>query len=153
MNRIEVDRSCLPVVMVTMEGLVSDAEYAEYLDGMSSMMASKLSRIAIIDGRASEMNSPKHGRMQANWLRKERHALASLNFGTVLVIDRPVVRFSLSAMLSIAPIPGTYKVVGTFGDAVTWAMARLDAAGLSVPPRLRDRVTEAGETRREGDAA
>jgi hypothetical protein len=153
MNRIHVDRSCLPVVIVTMQGVVPDAEYVAYLDEMSAMMAGRQSRIAIVDGTMSEMNSPKHGRMQANWLRKERDALASLNFGTALVINRPVVRFSLSAMLAFAPIPGTFKVVSHLGEAASWASQRLTSLGLSVPPRLLRLANEGSLSSRDGNAA
>ncbi len=136
MNDIQIELGCLPVVMVTLRGLAPDEAYQRYLRDMGEMMATKQSLIAIVDGRQSEMNSPKHARMQATWLREQRPALEALDFGTVLVIDRPIVRFSLSAMLAFAPIPGTYKVVSTLADGAAWAAARLRARGRTVPPAL-----------------
>ena len=55
--------------------------------------------------------------------------------GTALVVDKPLTRFALSAILTLAPIPGEYQVFLTPEDAWQWGAEMLRRRGI-IPPQL-----------------
>lgn len=135
-NRIHVDIDNPPVLLITMLGQTSDEDYMRYLGKTTLALGSGKYRVAIVDARLSDMNSPRFSRMQADWLRKNKTSLDALGFATVLVIDKPVLRFALSALLALSPIPGTHKVVASLSDAAAWTIPRLRSGGHRVPAAL-----------------
>lgn len=121
MGEIRVDEAREGCLLITYVGQVPELEYRAYLDAISTRLSFGNTFAAIVDARLSEMNSPPYLRQQASWLKENRARLEDLRFGTVMILDQPALRFALSALLSIAPMPGTYRVAATLDEATDWA--------------------------------
>lgn len=136
MDRIDVDTSCLPVVIVTLEGEVSDQAYLEHLDKLTAIHKRRLARAVIFDASLSHMHAPRHARMQAQWVDEHRELLRANVLLTALVINRPVLRFALSAFFAITSLPGHFVITATRDEAKLRVSDALRSAGLEVPQAL-----------------
>lgn len=131
MANIIVDRTAAPVVVVRFVGVATDEEFAEYLRQMTDVCLNIDPLAFIIDSRESMNRSPSHLAEQARWMKEHRRDLVR-SAGTAFVIDQPVMRFALSSVFAIAPLPSRYIVKETFSDATAWVGQRLAEQGGTV---------------------
>jgi hypothetical protein len=68
-------------------------------------------------------------------------------FASALIIASPIVRGVLTALLWVSPVEMPYESCSNLDDAVRWAIARLEAAKLPVPDRLRRELGNVFDTR------
>jgi hypothetical protein len=129
------DLSCLPIVTVTFDGLATDAEFDAYLDTMSrTVLDRREMTVTILDARASGRAPASQRKKQADWLKQHEHRLRQYSLGTAFVIDSPLVRGVLTAILWVQPMATAYTIVGTLEAAERWAAEQLRAAGAAPPP-------------------
>lgn len=133
MNRIDIDISCLPAVVVTLEGEVSDQGYLDYLKKLTGILKVHRPRAVIIDASLSDMHAPRHATMQADWVNANRTLLHDTVSLTALVVNRPVLRFALSAFFAITSLPSNFCITATCDEARLRVREALRAQGCAVP--------------------
>ena len=133
-DRIEVDSSARPLVMVRFVGLASDEMFRGYLMELDAVLAEGSRYVVVLDARESISGPRHHQRWQAEWLKTNRDALREHSCGTAFVIDSAINRFVLSAVFLIQRPPNPYVVVGTLNEGLDWAESRLRSSGIEVPP-------------------
>lgn len=67
---------------------------------------------------------------------KKMSSLANIWLGDAVVVNSPTVRFALSTLLIVAPMPTETKVFDQMAEARRWCAWILRRAGLAVPPPL-----------------
>jgi hypothetical protein len=126
---IEIDESRFPIVVVTFTGNATDAEFSDYLASMTAMMVRRgTHNVTILDARKSGVTPPKQRKMQGEWLKANKERLERQSLGSAFVIDSPLVRGVLTAILWIAPMPQAHIVVSTIEEAEAWAHRRVREA-------------------------
>lgn len=134
MGRITV-RSDTHLMVVTYDGVVGDAEFAQHLEGLTQLLAERAHSVAtILDASTAGVNPATQRRMQAEWLKAHDSVLQATGLGTAIVIRSALVRGILTAILWMAPIPGDHVVFPTYAEAEEWALRQIREAGLPAPP-------------------
>ena len=122
-------------------GNPSDQELAESLQSITGMLENdrRMQRktVMIVDMRKAAPLSAPQRRTSSEWMKTNMDLYKQCVFGGVFVIDSPIIRGVLTALLWLAPLNMPYEVVGTLDDAVRWAISRFDAERVPVPDRLR----------------
>ena len=67
---------------------------------------------------------------------KRMPSMSKVWLGDAVVVSSPAVRFVLSTLLIVAPMPTEVKVFENRSEARRWCVAILRKAGLGVPPDL-----------------
>ena len=70
--------------------------------------------------------------LQARWLGENEDAVRRLSLGTAFVFESALARFAFSGVLLLRSMPMDYTVCATLEEAVSWAVPRCAAAGLTV---------------------
>ena len=114
-------------------GVPAEERVQEYLDWMTSALKASRGVLFILDATNSSLTHPAFVRRQATWIKTHRPLIAERSFGTSLVMNGAVLRFTLSSILLVAPSPVTMAVHGTFDEGLRWAGAELSKRGFSMP--------------------
>jgi hypothetical protein len=144
MGRIVLDTSMRPTLVVTFDGEVDDQAFATYIADYRRELDREERYAAILDARRAGLTPSTQRRMQAEMMKEYRDRIASLSVGVCFVIDKPIVRGILTAVLWLQPMPTAHSIEKSLDDAVTWSNARLATAGLSPHPKLASTLREAG---------
>lgn len=120
------DHGAWPLLTVTFGGPMQDDEFDRYIAGWNSVLARPSGYAVIMDARAGGIPTLSQQRKQARWMNDNRKVIEQKNRGTAFVIESGALRFALSAIFSIARMPGTYTVVPTVEEARAWCTARLN---------------------------
>ncbi len=129
MSPIRIDTSRFPLVVVTFLGPATDEEFRVYLDELTTTRARGRSAW-VFDATSAGRTPANQRRMQAEWLSDNEALLRETSLGSAFVIDSPIVRGVLTAILWMSPIVGGHAVFAHYGEAEQWAIDRLREAGL-----------------------
>lgn len=130
-----IDTSRPPLFVVTFDGIPSEAEFDAYLATTTRLLiARKQKTVTIVDSRRSGRVPASLRKKQAEWLKQYENLLTTYSVGTVFVIDSPLVRGALTAILWLQPLPTAHAVVATLAQAESWAVERLREAGIDASP-------------------
>jgi len=125
-------------------GNPSDQELAESLQTITGLLEDdrRLQRksVMIVDMRKAGPLSAPQRRTSSEWMKQNLDLYKQCVLGGAFVIDSPIIRGVLTALLWLAPLDMPYEVVGTLDDAVRWAIKRFDAERVPVPERLRSEL-------------
>lgn len=131
---ITIDESRRPIVLVTFVGTASDAEFDNYLRGMTEqILARREKTVTILDALRSDQTSAAQRRRQAEWLKSHAEDLRRYSLGTAFVIRSALVRGALTAIFWMQPLDRPHTIVASLEEAETWGRDRLREAGI-VPP-------------------
>lgn len=128
MSRVTIDTSRFPVTVVAFEGVVSDEEFQRYLDQLDVLLERREPYVTIVDARATGPAPAIQRKMKADWLARRRPELSRWCLGTAFVIDSPVVRGMLTAILWLSSLPCPNVVVRSRAEAERWVQDRLGAS-------------------------
>jgi len=131
---IEIDDSRYPLVRVTFEGHVADHVFDRYLETMSRVLQRRMKNAIVFDARLARSPTAMQRSKQVAWLKANRETIQTYSCGSAFVVASTVIRGVLTAILWVAPIPGAHVVVATLPEAEAWAIARLTAEGVALPP-------------------
>lgn len=109
-------------------GRVEDEDYAAHLDAYLAILETRQRFGVIVDARRAMPLPSSQRRMQSAFLDRHRDTFAAHCAGEVFVIDGPLVRAALKAVLFFSPLPHPHAVVGTVEDAELVAVQLLGAA-------------------------
>lgn len=125
-------------------GHPSDQELADSLQTITSLLEDdrRLLRksVIVVDLRKAGPLSAPQRRTSSEWMKKNLELYKQCVLGGAFVIDSPIIRGVLTALLWLSPLDMPYEIVGTLDDAVRWAISRFDAARVPVPERLRSEL-------------
>lgn len=130
-----------PVSCLRPIGHPSDQELAESLQTITELLESELrlrrKSVMIVDMRKAGPLSAPQRRTSSEWMKQNIELYKQCVLGGVFVIDSPIIRGVLTALLWLSPMGMPYEVVGTLDEAVRWAIVRFDAERVAIPERLR----------------
>ncbi len=140
-HRIDVRFGQWPLVVVSFVGQPSDQAFAEYLDilerNLRETLARGLKTSALVDTTLGPIPaSTKQRRMQAEWLGRNASILRAGCAGTAFVVQSPVVRGVLTAVMWMQDMPHAHATFATYERAERWCIARLADANIDVAPRV-----------------
>jgi len=129
---IEVDDRYWPLVVFRFSGEVSLPELNEYLERQDELLSRKQMMGSIVLTDNLRMWEAAVLRRQAEWIKQHLEALRRYSIGVGLIIQSPVVRGMLKAVLWIQPMPQPHLVCATVEEALTWLRPRFLAAHVNV---------------------
>ena len=128
-----MDESRWPLAQVTFRGAPDDGAFEAYF-AWNSRILERCERYAcVVDAREVKQISAMQRRRQAEWMKRNHDALKEFSVGVAFVIDSPLVRGILTAILWLAPLPQPHFIASTGGEAERWALDRLRLVGLEAP--------------------
>ena len=123
-----------PLLEIRFEGELDDREFEAYLEEYERYFARGEQYAAtFITEPHSPMTKARHAKLQTEWISKHEAQLSALCVGAAFVLPSAVMRGALRAMLWMQPLPVPYRVFGSGSEAVDWADAQLQAAGVEIP--------------------
>jgi len=125
MGSIHVNDSGFPLIVVTFEGAVEDHEFDRYLARLDTLWQRQTRSVIVLDATHAARTPATQRQKQAEWLKENHALLRAYSAGTAFVIDSPLVRGGLTAILWLQPLPTPHVVVATLAEAERWARARL----------------------------
>jgi hypothetical protein len=119
------DETRWPLLVVTIRGRGSDAEFAAFLSHFSRLLQRGQACAFVLDARLAENPSAHQLHMQGRWLAHHREAIQALGRGGAFVFSSPLLRLAFSALLRIQPMPVPHMVSASMDEALAWATQRL----------------------------
>ncbi len=135
---IDVDERRWPLVVYRFRGRVSMEEMNDYLARQDVLLARHQPTLSLVLTEEPKLWETPVLRRQAEWIKKNEETLRRYSLGAALVIESPIVRGMLKAVLWIQPMPQPYAVFPTIEEALRWLREQVARAKLSiqVPERL-----------------
>lgn len=125
MGSIDVNDRGFPLIVVTFEGAVDDAQFESYLGRLDALWARKARAAILLDATRAARTPATQRKRQAEWLKANESSLRTHCAGTAFVINSPLVRGGLTAILWLQALPSPFIVVATLTEAERWARERL----------------------------
>lgn len=140
-NRIDVSFDQWPLVVVSFIGQPSDQAFAEYLGILERNLHDTLSRglktAILVDTTLGPLPvSTKQRQLQADWLGRLHQTLRAGCAGTGFVVQSPVVRGVMTAVMWMQELPHPYAICATYQRAESWCIQRLAEANIDIYPRV-----------------
>lgn len=131
----------IPLTCLRPIGQPSDEELAESLQRISSLIATEARAnrkiVMIVDMRKAGALSASQRRIASSWMKENVRAWKQVALGSAFVIDSPIVRGVLTALLWLQPLDMPHDVVSNLDAAMRWVIERLEAERVPVPERIR----------------
>lgn len=124
-GEIVLDFTKLPVFDVSYVGVVDDAAFERYLRDLVAVLDARAPYALLADASRSGPPSAKQRRLQAECIRDYEAGFARYCRGAAFVIDAPLIRGALTAILWTQRLPYDHVVVPTRADALAWIEPRL----------------------------
>lgn len=122
-----------PIVIVSFGGQCTDREFADYLAQLDAYYTRAQKMAVILHTLPGYTPRRVDDQAQARWLKERRELLKQYCVGTSFVFHSMAMRFLLSAVFVVQPLPMPYQVCATLEEALRWSRDRLLACG--VPAR------------------
>lgn len=127
MEPIEFDDAGWPLLHITMTGRPTDEQFRDYLVRYSGYLERERPYALMISTpQGMPISKPAHVKMQAEWIKQNREALARLCAGIAFVLPSPAMRGVLRAIVSLQKIPSPYEVFRSEAEGLAWAGAQLN---------------------------
>jgi hypothetical protein len=120
-----MDATQVPLVRVTVEGRVSDADFRTYLLDSDRLIAAGARYVLLYDLLRAEGVTALQRRLQSEWIHKNEGTLHRLCLGAAFAIDSAIMRGTLTAILWISPLPFEHAVVPSIPEAEAWVRDRM----------------------------
>lgn len=131
----------VPLTCVRAVGAPSDEELHDSLHRIAQALEQDLrqgsKRLMIMDMRQASPLSAGQRRTASVWMKENSERFSRSALGTAFVIESPLVRGVLTALLWFQPIDVPHEVVRDLDAGVRFAIKRLEAERMPVPERLR----------------
>ena len=132
---IVFDDSAWPLLRITFQGATTDEEFEAYLRRYDDDYLSRNETYAVNLITVPELGMAKaaHAKMQGKWIAEREETIGRLCAGLAFVLQSPLQRGVLRAMLSIQGFPCPYKTFKTVSEGEVWLneqlASKLDRAG------------------------
>jgi hypothetical protein len=135
---IEIDDRLWPLVIFRFRFRPSMDELERYLARQEEMLARKQPMISLVQAEQAKLWETPVLRRQAEWIKDHEALLRQYSLGVAMVMQSPIVRGMLKAILWIQPMPQPYTVCSTVEEGLRWLRERVASAhaSITVPERL-----------------
>jgi len=135
---IEIDDRLWPLVIFRFRFRPSMDELERYLARQEEMLARKQPMISLVQAEQAKLWETPVLRRQAEWIKEHEALLRQYSLGVAMVMQSPIVRGMLKAILWIQPMPQPYTVCSTVEEGLRWLRERVASAhaSITVPERL-----------------
>ena len=123
------DDSLWPLLIVRLEGALSDAQYEEFFAHGHATLLRRERYVSIFDLSRLTLPTPEQRQRLARWTKAHEPLMRESLIGSALVLSSPFLRMMVSVLVHLAPTPAPYVVVPSELSAVPWVAARLEQAG------------------------
>ena len=131
----------VPLTCLRPIGQPSDEELIESLQQITRFIDNEKNEkrkvVMIVDMRKAGALSAGQRRIASSWMKENLRGWKQVAVGSVFIIDSPIVRGVLTALLWLQPLDMPHDVVGTLDAAMHWVIERLEAERIPVPERIR----------------
>jgi hypothetical protein len=124
-----------PLVLVTFEGTMSDAEFRGFLANMKGYLDRGGRHGYLLDAREGAIMAKPQREEQAHWLKAHDAALRKQVVATAVVLRSAAVRFLLTSIYLIQPPATPTDTFGTRELAFDWLDGLFRREGLRMPAR------------------
>lgn len=125
-NAFTIDFTRLPVLAVTFVGTVDDDAFRRYLDELAGVVKTRSPYVLLADATRADRPTARQRTLQAELLREHSDLFGRYCKGAAFVIDSPVVRGALTAIMWIQSLPYEHTVVATREEAERWLRGRVE---------------------------
>ena len=135
---IEVDEHLWPLVIFRFRFRPSMEELEAYLARQDVMLARREPMVSLVLAEEAKLWETPVLRRQAEWIKEHEALLRQYSLGVAMVMQSPIVRGMLKAILWIQPMPQPYTVCSTVEEGLRWLRERVASAhaSITVPERL-----------------
>ena len=117
---IQFDESRWPLVILTFDGVPTDAEFEAYLAQTLLLYARKQRHAYVVDTRKGGLLPRGQRQRQGEWLKEHKDLLALYSAGTAIVMTSSVLRFVLATIYLIQPPFVPTEIFATIEQATSW---------------------------------
>ena len=140
-SRVEFKEDLYPLVVIELHGQVSDAQFHEYTRKLDSLVPRPEKRVILYDLRAGTNLTYEQRQWQTEWQKRNAEAVRLMNLGVAFVINSPLLRVVVRAVLFLQPIGCPSQTFSTLEDAHRWACELLEQDGnRTAAARVRARL-------------
>src|SRR5437868_3691747 len=129
---IHVDDRYWPLVLFRFSGHVSLKELDEYLARQDVLLGRHQMTGSLVLSDNLKMWETAVLRRQADWIKSNYDLLQRYSVGAALVLQSPLVRGMLKAILWIQPMPQPHLVCSNVDEGLRWLRSRFLAANVNV---------------------
>jgi hypothetical protein len=129
---IAIDERYWPLVVFRFSGQVTMGELEKCLKRQEQLLARQQQTASLVLTENLKMWETPLLRRQASWIKQQYDVLKRLSVGAALVIQSPVVRGMLKAILWLQPMPQPHFVTSNVDEALAWLRTRLAEAQVRV---------------------
>ena len=129
---ITLDLSHLPLVLTKFDGEQTPDEVDEYIARMDQVLARRQPYVGIAWMRRYARSSV-HTERIGRWIKDTEEPTRQYCLGAAMISQSTGFRFALAAIFLIRPMPCPYLVCGTWSEAIAYACAQADKAGVDLP--------------------
>lgn len=123
---VDIDTTGWPLVIARMNDEQSDAEFQSVLDVYTGFLdRGEPYGLVLVTSPDRPMIKPSQARLQVQWIRDNEARLSRLCLGVAFVLQSPLMRGALRAILAMQSLPSPHRVLPTEADAVAWVRNRL----------------------------
>lgn len=131
----------IPLTCLRPIGHPSDEELAESLQRITRLIEDEKRAqrkiVMIVDMRKAGALSASQRRVASSWMKENLRAWKQVAIGSAFIIDSPIVRGVLTALLWLQPLDMPHDVVSNLDAAMRWVIERLETERIPVPERIR----------------
>ena len=132
---ITFDDASWPLLTVSFTGKNSLQDFDAYLEKVTEYLHRGEKHVVVLDTRGLTTGPTLEQRQrQVGWIHANLSALRQRSLGNAFVITSPFIRLAMNIVYQLQPLPTPYTIVGDIKVARSWALGRLQAAGLPLPP-------------------
>ncbi|MBF5045211.1 STAS/SEC14 domain-containing protein [Aggregicoccus sp. 17bor-14] len=128
-SRVVVNEELYPLVIIELHGQIDDEQFREYLRKLDALVPRPEKRVIFYDLRAGKNLTYEQRQWQAEWQKKNAEAVRQMNLGVAFVIDNPLLRVIVRAVLFIQPIGCPSQIFGSVEEAYRWSCDLLEKDG------------------------
>jgi hypothetical protein len=135
---IDIDERHWPLVIYRFRGEVSLTELNAYLVRQDELLARHQPTASLVLAEEIKLWATPVLRRQADWIKQNQELLRRHSVGAALVLQSPIVRGMLKAILWMQPMPQPHAVCATVDDGLAWLRERVRRANLplDLPAKL-----------------
>lgn len=130
MSCIRFDASEHPIVFLTMEGAVTEAQVLEYLEQMREVIERQRKFSVVVDLSAASIPSLKARGLLREFANTFERESDEWTVSSSLIIQNPAIKMAVTAIYAVVRAQYPKRVFRTREDAVTWTRAELEKAGV-----------------------
>jgi hypothetical protein len=114
-----------PLISMHIHGWLTDAELSRLFEDLDRLVSRGQAFAAVLDCTGLRVPEVSHVRRLASWFNQQFDEAGQCHRGLACVINTPMIRGTLGALLQLQTMPMPVTVVEELDDGIAWARERL----------------------------